>query len=136
MWASPALAQKGGRGGRVDPSEFRHKLERFIIDEAGISPDEAAKFFPVFHEMKDKQMEIGKQIMRLKKKKDPAQMTEKECTEIVLKVESLKVEQAKVGESYTKKMCKTISSKKVFKALKAEDHFHRMMLRDFPKKRE
>ena len=54
----------------------------------------------------------------------------------MLEIESLKVEQAEVGASYIKKLCKAISSKKVFRALNAEDRFHRMMLRDFPKGRK
>ena len=41
-----------------------------------------------------------------------------------------------MGASYTKKLCKAISSKKVFRALNAEDRFHRMMLRDFRKGKE
>ena len=81
-------------------------------------------------------MKIGRQIMDLKKQKKPSQMTDKECTETVLEIESLKVEQAEVGASYTKKLCKAISSKKVFRALNAEDRFHRMMLRDFRKGKE
>ena len=136
MMALPMMAQQNrGADGRkhFDPAGFREKMERFMIEEADITREEATKFFPIFHEMKDKQMEIGRQIMELKKQKNPGQMTEKECTEAVLKIESLKVEQAEVGATYTKKLCKAISSKKVFKAMNAEDRFHRMMLREFPK---
>lgn len=142
LMSLPIVAQRnrnGNEGGErksFDPTEFRMRMERFIIQEAGITSDEAAKFFPIFHEMKEKQMKIGRQIMDLKKQKKPSQMTDKECTETVLEIESLKVEQAEVGASYTKKLCKAISSKKVFRALNAEDRFHRMMLRDFRKGKE
>lgn len=127
MMAMPVMARKRAGGENIKPREYGQRLEKYIQKEVGFNNEEAAKFFPIFREMKAKQMKVGQQIMELKKDKCPDSMSEKECTETVLKIESLKVDQAKIGETYFKKLCKTVSGKKVFKALNAEDKFHRMM---------
>lgn len=131
MMAMPIMAREKPGGENIRPDEYGKKLENHLRREAGINDEEATKFFPLFHEMKAKQMKVGQKIMQLKKDKCPDRMSEKECTETVLKVESLKVEQAKIGEAYFKKMCKVISGQKVLKALNAEDEFHRIMFHNF-----
>ena len=44
--------------------EFRKKMELFITEEAGLSPEDAQKFFPIFREMKEKQMKLGHKIKK------------------------------------------------------------------------
>ena len=51
-----ALAQP--KGERFDPQEFRAHLEGFISKEAGLTASEGKAFFPLFHEMKEKQRKI------------------------------------------------------------------------------
>ena len=40
---------------RFDPQRFQADLEQFITREAGLTPMEAAAFFPVYREMLNKQ---------------------------------------------------------------------------------
>ncbi|MBO5885588.1 MAG: hypothetical protein J6Q43_02350, partial [Bacteroidaceae bacterium] len=58
---------------------------------------------------------------------------EDEWAEAVIEIEEIKVKQAQIGETYIKRLCKIISGEKVFKALKAEDTFHRQILKNFRK---
>ena len=60
-----ALAQP--KGERFDPPEFRAHLEGFISKEAGLTASEGKAFFPLFHEMKEKQRKIQDEIFRLKR---------------------------------------------------------------------
>lgn len=116
-------------------------MELFITKEAGLSPEDAQKFFPIFHEMKEKQMKLGNKIKKLKRNPldddddddDDDDENEDEWAEAVIEIEELKVKQAQIGETYIKRLCKTISGEKVFKALKAEDTFHRQILKNFRK---
>lgn len=136
------MAQKPDGAKKFDHEQFRKKLELFITEEAGLSPEDASKFFPLFHEMKMKQMKIGNKIKKLKKNPlddddrdddDDDDEEEDDWAEAVIEIEELKVKQAQIGETYIKRLCKTISGEKVFKALKAEDAFHRQMLNNFRK---
>lgn len=139
----PVIAQGPAKPQKFDHELFRQKLELFIIENAKLSPEDAQKFFPLFHEMKIKQMKIGKKIRKLKR--DPLSMKddddddddddnddeEDDWAKTVIKIEKLKVKQAQVGETYIKRLCKTIPGEKVFKALAAEDAYHRQMLKNF-----
>lgn len=139
----PLSAQERGKQRKFDHDEFRRKKELFIIEEAGLSEKEAAKFFPIYHEMKDKQMKLGHKIMKLKRAPqevdddddddDDDFDDDEDWAEAVIEIEELKVKQAQIGETYTRQLCKVISGEKVFKAMKAEDAFHRQMLKGFRK---
>ena len=40
---------------KFSPEKFQAEMEQFIAKEAGLTADESAKFFPVYHEMQKKQ---------------------------------------------------------------------------------
>ena len=139
----PIIAQgQNKHKGSFNHDEFRKKMELFITEEAGLTPEDAQKFFPIFREMKEKQMKLGHKIKKLKKdplddddddEDDDDDKDEDEWAEAVIEIEELKVKQAQIGETYIKRLCKIISGEKVFKALKAEDTFHRQILKNFRK---
>lgn len=118
---------------RISPEEFVKQMESFIVKEACLSPTEAHAFFPVFHEMRKKQQGINWQIRELKKRTPPAGASDKDYYNIIKEINSLKIENAELEETYYKKMCKVVSARKVYAAMKAEDSFHRRMLRKFSK---
>lgn len=118
---------------RLSPQEFTKQMESFIVKEACLSPTEANAFFPIFHEMNKKQRGINWKIGELKKRVLPANATDKDYYAIIKEINSLKVESAELEETYYKKMCKVVSARKVHAIMKAEDNFHRRMLRKFSK---
>ncbi len=126
---APLSAQQRNR--QFSPQDFVKRLESFIVREACLTPTEATAFFPIFHEMHDKQRGINWKIMELKKRSLPANATDRDYYNIIKEINSLKVESAELEDSYYKKMCKAIPAKKVHAAMKAEDRFHRRMLRKF-----
>ena len=119
------------RHGRFKPEVYKAHFEEFVSKHAQLSADEAEKFFPLHHEMREKQRKVMHEIAKLKKERPAASATDKEYTAIVLKIQSLNVEMVKIQEAYAKKMCKTISAQKVYDAMNAEDIFHRRMLSEF-----
>ncbi len=126
-----AQPQQRDREKRMSPEEFRARTEAFIGEKAGFTPEEAQKFFPLYHEMKGKQWELMKEMGKLKQQKPGSGLTDKECASIVNKIKDLNVEIAQIEETYYKRMCKTISPQKVFMAMLAEDKFHRQALSRF-----
>ena len=83
--------------------------------------------------------ERAREILKRSRKKkksnddDDDDKDEDEWAEAVIEIEEIKVKQAQIGETYIKRLCKIISGEKVFKALKAEDTFHRQILKNFRK---
>lgn len=116
---------------RFNPREYKERMEKFVSKHAEFTQEEASKFFPIFHEMKEKQREIMKQIQQKKFSKPASGASDKEFQDVIMDIEKLKIQQAELEESYYKKMCKVVPAKKVFEAMIAEDLFHRNMLQGF-----
>ncbi len=113
------------------PKDFIKNLESFIVCEACLTPSEATAFFPIYHEMHSKQRSIEWEIRDLRKRKLPANSTDKDYLQLIKEINKLKIKSAELEETYYKKMCKAISAQKVHAAMQAENKFHRRMLRKF-----
>ena len=50
----PVLWAADGCDQHLSREEFRAKQKAFIIEQAGLNKEEAAKFFPVYFELQDK----------------------------------------------------------------------------------
>ncbi len=130
LLALPLGAQEDNRK-PFSPQDFVKELESFIVREACLTPSEATAFFPIFHELHDKQRAINWQLRELKKRSLPADATDMDYYELIREINNLKIESAGLEDSYYKKMCRAIPAQKVHDAMKAEDKFHRRMLRRF-----
>lgn len=131
LMAALTYVQAQPRGEKFKPEEFRAKLEGYITKEVGLTSSEAKAFFPLFHEMKEKQRDLLDKIFQLKRNSPASNATDKEYATAIQKIKRLEVEKAEVEEQYYKKMCKTIPARKLYLAMKAEDRFHRKMINRF-----
>lgn len=118
------------RPGKFNPEMYKAKLESYISGEAGFTVEDAKAFFPIYHEMKDKQRQLQRRIHWLKKNPPAPDADEKESALSIQKITDLNVEMAKLEVNYYKKMCSVVSPRKVYLAMQAEDRFHRKMLED------
>lgn len=124
------IAQQPQRG-KFNPEEFKAKLESYVTQEVGFTQAEAQAFYPIYFEMKGKQRGLQRKIFQLKKNAPTADATDNEFAITIQKIKDLGVEMAQLEVSYYKKMCQVVSPKKVYKAMIAEDKFHREMLENF-----
>lgn len=111
---------------RFSPEKFQADLEQFITKEACLTQQEAARFFPVYREMMKKQRCVFERIRKLGKNK-PAD--EAGCMEVIKQRDKLELEQKKIQQTYNNKFLAIIPAKKLFDVIKAEDRFHRCMLK-------
>lgn len=131
--AASAQPQEGNGRPRFNPEEFKQRMEQALTKEAGLTAEEAKAFFPIYHEMKAKQRERINQIRELKKK---PYTTQEAYADAIAKIKNLQVDMAKVELDYYKKLVKAVPAEKVFKAMSAEDKFHRQMVQGQRKPRE
>ena len=124
-----ALAQQ--KQGKFNPEEFKAKLESFVTHEAGFTQAEAQAFYPIYFEMKGKQRRLQRSIYQLKKNAPCANAEDKDFAIAIQKIKDLGVEMAQLEVAYYKKLCQAVSPQKVYRAMCAEDRFHRKMLEDF-----
>lgn len=120
---------------KFNPEEFRAKLEEFITKKAEFTSAEAQTFFPIFHQMKEEQRNLQKEIFTLKRIPKDANPSEKDYTNKIQRICELNTKMAEVQENYYKKLYKAVPAQKVYKAMLAEDIYHRMMLRQFDQRR-
>lgn len=108
--------------GKFDAARFRADLEQYIIQKAKLSQKEAARFFPVYNEMTNKQHSIHDKIKKLKKTK---LSTEAEYKSNVRQRDKLELELKSIQKMYHEKFMRILPAKKVYEVIKAEDRFHR-----------
>jgi hypothetical protein len=120
---------------KFNPEEFRAKLEEFITKKAEFTSAEAQTFFPIFHQMKEEQRTLQKEIFSLKRIPKDATPSEKEYTNKIQRICELNIKIAQIQENYYKKLYKVVPAQKVYKAMIAEDIYHRMMLRQFDQRK-
>lgn len=114
---------------RLSREEFRAKQKEFITEQAGLTKEEAAKFFPLYFELQDKKKKLNDESWSLLRKGEDAQTTEKQYEEIVEGVCDKRIASDNLDKSYLEKFRKVISSKKIYLIQRAETRFHREMLR-------
>lgn len=127
LLAIAVTAQDGHqKHGRFSPEWFQAALEQFITKEACLTPQEAASFFPIYKEMQAKQRAIFERQRQLAKVKPT---DEKGCEKAIRQRDEYDLELKRIQQTYHNKFLSVISASKLYDVLKAEDRFHRQMLR-------
>lgn len=107
---------------KFNPARFQADLEQFITIEAGLNPRQAAKFFPLFREMQNKQRTLFNKMRCYQhvdtRDQKAAEKAIRECDLIDLQIKQLQQE-------YHKKFCKMLPAGVVWNIIRAEEKFHR-----------
>lgn len=113
---------------KFSPEKFQAEMEQFITKEAGLTTEEAAKFFPLFREMQQKQRAIFEKV---RKEGFTKPVDDATCRKLVERRDACELEQKKIQQLYHQKFFSVISPSKVFDVLIAEERFHRRAFRNW-----
>ena len=86
IWAVDGCNQE-----RLSPEEFRAKQKAFIIEKAGLTKEEAAKFFPVYFELQDKKKALNDKAWGLIRKGKDDKTTEAQYAEIMCQLDNVPI---------------------------------------------
>ena len=111
---------------KFSPEKFQAELEAYITREAHFDQQEAAKYFPLMREMQSKQRAIYARMYKNEKPPGDAK-----CAEAIAAWDKANIELKQLDETYHKKMMKVVPASKVFDAIRAENNFHRDMMKGF-----
>lgn len=111
---------------KFSPEKFDAEMEEFITQKANLSQQEAAKLFPLFRDMHKKQRELFKRMRNLSKDK-PAD--DAACAEVIRECDKCNLELKQLEQNYHQKMMQVVSPSKLYDVIKAENHFHRKMMK-------
>ena len=122
-----ALAQPHGKKRPpFNPAKFEADLEQFIATNAFLTPQEAAKFFPVYRQMLKKQRVLFDEARRTR------QINPKDneaCAEAIRKQDELDLQIKLLQQEYHARFMTLLSPSKVVDVIKAEEKFHRQMFK-------
>lgn len=120
-----ATAQRGKRPA-FDPKRFEADLEQYITINAGLTPTEAARFFPVYREMMRRQRILFDEMRRFH---FVDTHDEKACAKAIRRQDELDIEIKQLQQAYHGKFMYILPARKVLSIIKAEEKFHRQMFK-------
>lgn len=112
--------------GKFDPAKFEADLEHFVAVEARLTPKESACFFPIYREMRKKQMAYfcqDKFFRHIDTSDDKA------CAEAISRHDENDIAMKKLQQEYHCKFMKVLSPSKVYLVIRAEEKFHRQLFK-------
>ena len=130
----PVLWAADGCDQHLSREDFRNKQKAFIIEQAGLTKEEAAKFFPVYFELQEKKKKLNDESWSLMRQGKDDKTTEAQYEEIVAKVCDNRIAADRLDKSYLDRFKKILSNKKIFLVQRAEMRFHREMLKGMNRK--
>ena len=115
-----------GAQSKFSPEKFDAALQQFITKEACLTPQESAKFFPIYKEMQTKQRALLHRQRTIAKVKPS---DNKGCEDAIRKRDETELELKRIQVTYHDKMLTVLSASKLYDVLKAEDRFFRQQMR-------
>lgn len=107
---------------KFSPEKFQADLESYITKEAGLSPQQASDFFPVYREMQTKQRKVFDRMRQMGRIKPS---TDKECKAQIRQHDDMDLELKQIQQNYHNRFFGILPASKVYDVLKAEDRFYR-----------
>lgn len=120
------IANAQSNGG-FDPARFKAELERFVTAEAHLSQTEAIKFFPLYHEMCQKQRTLYTRIGELRRNRPT---TDDKCKAVILEIDRLTIEIDELQVTYHNKFLTILKPGKLFDVIQSISRFHRKAMRE------
>ena len=125
---------------------FKEKKEKikalkvaFITTELNLTPDEAAKFWPLFNAFEDRQQEIKKQKLKAYLKRTDGssidKLSEKEAATLLTQMESTEDELFQLKKKFVSNLKGILPSTKILKLKKAEEQFSKKLLQQYRDKK-
>lgn len=114
---------------KFSPEEYQARFVAYVTEKAGLTVDEAGKFFPLYAEMKDKQRKYFHEIRNINFKTDVNTSSEATFRQLNDRIVELNMNIQKLEAEYLGKIRQVISDKKYFLIRKAEESFQYQELR-------
>lgn len=115
---------------KFSPEQFDAELKAFITREAAFTQQEADKYFALYKEMRQKQRAIY-DSQRSANKEKPAD--EASAAAAVKQCDKQNIELKQIEQKYHEKMLSAVPATKVYEAIRAENRFHRRMMKGWQK---
>lgn len=120
-------AQKNNN--QCSEKDFWIKKQAYMTEQAELTEEEAAQFFPIYFELQELKKETNRKAWKEGRKGNNPQTSEEEYGNILDGFIESERRNYELDKEYLKKYQKVLSNKKIYKILKAEISFNRNMLK-------
>lgn len=111
---------------------FEKSKQEFIIKEAGLTEEEAEKFFPLNNQLQKKKLELHRKHQEgVRHTQESDNISDEEYEQLIEENINLKMKEAELDKEYSDKFNKLMSPQKLFKAQQAERTFMQEELRKY-----
>lgn len=109
----------------------------FITSELNLTPDEAAKFWPLFNEFEEKQKAIRQDKIKnyIDRSQGSDKLTEKEALNLLNQMETAEEELHQLRKKFVANLKGVLPATKILKLKKAEEEFSKKLLQEYRNKR-
>lgn len=131
------------------PGKFKEKLQQkkeqvksmkiaYITSELDLTPDEAAKFWPLYNDFEEKQREIRQEKIKnyMDRSQSSDKLTEKEAATLINQMETAEEDLHQLRKKFITNLKGVLPSTKILKLKKAEDEFSKKLLQQYRDKRK
>lgn len=126
-----ADAQRGNAQQRkFDKEAFIAKRNAYVVEKAGLTEEEAAKFIPIFQQLNEAKYKAGEACRKKTRElRQKTNISDKEYLELINCRISVRKKEAELDKEYVEKLRKILSPRKIFLCQEAEMHFAREFMR-------
>ncbi len=129
---SVAVMAQNDASKKFSPAKFEQELRQYIVQKAALTQEEAAKFFPLYKEMRKQQHMLFQRQRSLGNVKPS---DDEGCMKVIQERDNIEIELRRLQQSYHNKFFDVMSASKVYDVIQAEDAFHRHKLRQWSRKK-
>lgn len=126
---APLAWAMGGCDQRLSKDEFRARQQAYITEKAGLTPQEAEAFFPLYFELQDRKHQLNEEAWQLMREGKKENLTDDRYDEIMEGVYDARIASDRLEKTYYGKFKMILSSKKIYQVQRAEMRFHRELLK-------
>ena len=125
----PMLHAIDGCEQHMTREEFRAKQQAYITEKAGLTKEEAEKFFPIYFELQERKNQLNREGWEQFRKGKDDKTTEAQYEEILDAFMDARIASDRLEKTYFEKFKKILPSKKLFRVYHAEMSFNRDLVK-------
>ena len=124
--------QVPNRSGQFSPTEYWKQQKAFFTEKAGLTEDEADKFFPLYNELQQKKRDLHREVRRMSYQDNQTEEQARKTLDVIAET-NLKI--AQLEKDYLEKFKEVLPASKILKVQNAEDQFNSQILKDIQQSR-
>lgn len=118
------LAAQVSPNRKMNMADYEKRKKEYVTKEAGLTQDEAGKYFPLSNELTQKKFRLHRDHRdKMQKIKETSNISDEEYRKMLEDDMEVKLQEATLDKEYSSKFEKVLSPEKLYKAQQAERDF-------------